>query len=99
YLVGPNYKALLHERDRPPYDKAVGDPNIYTTGLVGRHNVILIHLEGIGNVGSASAAASVRTSFPNIKLGLVVGVLCVIPSGSNKDEWVFGDIIISEAVI
>ncbi|KAI6514979.1 hypothetical protein MCOR05_011904 [Pyricularia oryzae] len=81
------------------YDKAEADPNAYTTGVIGRHNVVLAHLGGMGNISSASAAASVRMSFPNIKLGLVVGVLCVVPSSSNEDERVLGDVIISEAVV
>ncbi|KAI7909609.1 hypothetical protein M9X92_011536 [Pyricularia oryzae] len=92
-------KCWDENADGHPYDKAIGDPNAYTTGLVGCHNVVLTHLGGIGNVSAAGAAASVRMSFPNIKLGLVVGVLCVVPSGFTEDERVLGDVIISEAIV
>uniref|UniRef100_L7JMW3 NB-ARC domain-containing protein n=1 Tax=Pyricularia oryzae (strain P131) TaxID=1143193 RepID=L7JMW3_PYRO1 len=91
--------------DGQPYDKAVGDPNAYTTGLVGRHNVVLAHLGNMGNVSSASAAASFRWSFPNIKLALIVGILGVVPFDpketgiTRKTERVLGDVIISEGVV
>lgn len=85
--------------DGHPYNKAIGDSNIYTTGLVGYHNVVFIYLGGIGNVSAAGAAASVRINFPNIKFGFVVGVLYVIPSGFIKNERVLGDIIINEAIV
>ncbi|TLD20509.1 hypothetical protein PspLS_08284 [Pyricularia sp. CBS 133598] len=91
--------------DGRPYGKAIGDPNAYTTGLVGRHNVVLAHLGGMGNVSSASAATSFRWSFPNIKLAFIVGILGVVPFDpketgmTRKTERVFGDIIVSEGVV
>lgn len=91
--------------DGQPYDKAVGDPNAYTTGLVGRHNVVLAHLGNMGNVSSASAAASFRWSFPNIKLALIVGILGVVPFDpketgiTRKTERVLGNVIISEGIV
>jgi len=36
------------------YGKAPGDPNAYTTGVIGLHNVVLAHMPGIGK-GSAAA--------------------------------------------
>ncbi|KAL4971168.1 nucleoside phosphorylase domain-containing protein [Aspergillus desertorum] len=56
------------------YRKAPGDPNAYTTGSMGRHNVVLVHMPGIGKSHGAAAAAWCRASFPSIRLALVVGI-------------------------
>lgn len=88
--------------DAPTYDKAAGDPNAYSTGAIDRHNVVLVHMPGMGKASAAAAAASCRASFPNIKLALVVGVCGVVPfrPGNNKTaEIVLGDVIITDGVV
>ncbi|RYP33057.1 hypothetical protein DL768_011108 [Monosporascus sp. mg162] len=85
--------------DGPPYDKAPGDPNAYSTGAVGRHNVVLAHMPGMGKANAAAVAANCRTSFPNIKLAVVVGVCGVAPFNPDGNEIVLGDVIISNGVI
>jgi nucleoside phosphorylase len=88
------------EDEDPPYDKAQGDPNAYSTGLVGRHNVVLAHMPNMGKATAATVASNCRTSFPNIKLALVVGVCGVVPTVPNTDkEIVLGDVILSNGVI
>lgn len=84
--------------DGPPYDKATGDPNAYTTGVVGRHNVVLAHMPGMGKANAAAVAANCRASFPNIKLALVVGICGVVPSTANG-EIVLGDVVVSDGVV
>ncbi|KAK4031160.1 nucleoside phosphorylase domain-containing protein, partial [Parachaetomium inaequale] len=83
--------------DGPPYDKAAGDPNAYSTGAVGRHNVVLAHMPGIGKASAAAVAANCRASFPNIKLALIVGVCGVVPfrpgSSGETAETVLGNVI------
>src|ERR1700722_5459333 len=82
------------------YGKASGDPNAYTTGRICSHHVVLAHLPGIGKANSASAAASFRTSFTGIKLGIVVGICGGIPFGKEDGgEVVLGDVIISTGLI
>ncbi|KAH6970347.1 hypothetical protein BKA56DRAFT_735956 [Ilyonectria sp. MPI-CAGE-AT-0026] len=86
--------------DVPRYDKAPGDPNAYSTGSIGRHNVVLAYMPGMGKASSAAVAANCRASFPNIKLALVVGVCGVVPFvPSSNIEIVLGDIIMSSGVI
>lgn len=81
------------------YGKAQGDPNSYTTGAIGHHNVVLAHMPGMGKVSAGMVAASCRTSFPNIKLALVVGICGAAPSGTDKEDILLGDVIISEGVV
>lgn len=81
------------------YGKAAGDHNAYTTGAVGRHNVVLAHMPGMGKVNATAVAANFRMSFPNIHLAIVVGICGVVPFGPDGDEIILGDVIVSEGVI
>lgn len=88
------------EDDGQPYDKAPGDPNAYSTGLVGRHNVVLAHLPNIGKVAAAAVASNCRKSFPNVKLALIVGICGAVPSlPDGKTEIFLGDVVFSTGVI
>lgn len=82
-----------------PYDKVAGDPNAYTTGTIGRLNIVLVHMPRIGSTNAAAMAVNCRRSFPNIKLGLVVGICGVVPFTPEGDEIVLGDVIISDGII
>ncbi|KLO78888.1 Uncharacterized protein LW93_4210 [Fusarium fujikuroi] len=88
-----------HWEDGPPFDKKPGDSNAYSTGVIGRFNVVLAYMPGIGKVNAATVAANCGKSFPSIKLALVVGICGVVPFTPTKDEIVLGDVIISNGVI
>ncbi|EXJ87373.1 hypothetical protein A1O3_04332 [Capronia epimyces CBS 606.96] len=82
------------------YAKAEGDRNAYTTGTIGNHNVVLAHMPYMGSTSAAAVAASLRSSFPEVRLALVVGICEVIPVHTKtEEEIILGDIIISTAVI
>jgi nucleoside phosphorylase len=81
------------------YGKAPGDPNAYTTGVIGKHNVVLAHMPGIGKVDAATVAGGLRSSFPCIGLALVVGICGAVPSYSHDRKIHLGDIIISRSLI
>jgi nucleoside phosphorylase len=55
---------------------------------------------GVGKASSASVAASFRTSFSGIKLGIIVSICGAIPLGTDDErEILLGDIIISTGLI
>ena len=83
----------------PPYDKAPGDPNAYSTGVIGRHNVVLAYMPNIGVANAAAVAANSQSSFPNIKLALVVGICGIVPFGPSGQELLLGDILMSDGII
>lgn len=87
------------DEDGDRYGKAIGDPNSYTTGAIGRHNIVLAHMPGIGKSSAASVAASFRSSFGRIKLALVVGICGGVPFGPDNEEILLGDVIISTGII
>lgn len=81
------------------YGKAPGDPNSYSTGAIGRHNVVLVSMPGMGKGNAASVAANFRHSFSGIKLALLVGICGGVPLVNGKEELVLGDVVISEGLI
>ncbi|RKK75501.1 hypothetical protein BFJ71_g17107 [Fusarium oxysporum] len=83
----------------PPFDKELGDPNAYSTGVIGRHNVVLSYMPGMGIANASAVASNCGRSFRGIKLALVVGVCGVVPFKLNKDEIVLGDVVVSDGIV
>jgi nucleoside phosphorylase len=82
------------------YGRAPGDLNVYSTGLIGHHSVVLVHMPNMGKVAAATAAACLRASFQGIKLALVVGICGGAPSGNQPSEDILlGDVVISEGLV
>ena len=70
--------------------------NNYTLGKIGKYNVVIAVLPD-GEYGIASAVSVTRDilhSFPNIKLGLIVGISGGAPS--KKHNIHLGDIVVSD---
>ncbi|KAF4899185.1 Aminodeoxyfutalosine nucleosidase [Colletotrichum fructicola] len=84
-----------------PNQKLASDINTYSRGRVGSHQVVLVHLAGMGKSNAAVAAANCKNSFPDIKLALVVGICGGVPSyvSDIQRNIVLGDIIVSEGLI
>jgi len=72
------------------------DTNIYTLGCIGEHNVVLAGLPA-GQTGTNSAAAvamQMKSTFPALRFGLMVGIGGGVPS---KDADIrLGDIVVSQ---
>lgn len=81
------------------YGKTPGDPNQYTTGVIGNHNVVVVHMPGMGKSNGASVAANCRASFSNLGLVLVVGICGGVPFTKSGAEIVLGDIVVSDGLI
>jgi nucleoside phosphorylase len=81
------------------YGKAAGDANTYTLGKILHHNVVLVHMAGMGK-GASQASSSILSSYPEIKLGLVVGICGGVPSYSEgNDDIILGDVVISDGIV
>ncbi|WPJ65269.1 hypothetical protein SMAC4_13900 [Sordaria macrospora] len=90
----------LWDEDGDQYGKVDGDPNVYTTGRMGKCNVVLVLLPNMGKASAASAAASLRSSYPQVSLAFLVGICGAVPfAGSERDPVVLGDVIISNCVV
>ncbi|KAL7796463.1 nucleoside phosphorylase domain-containing protein [Trichoderma afarasin] len=80
--------------DEESYGRARGDMNSYTNGRMGQYDVVLALLPNMGTVAAAGAAASLRSSYPNLQLAFLVGICGGVPK-SGGNEIHLGDVIIS----
>ena len=86
--------AFLDEEHEVP-NVSTNDDNVYTLGKIGKHNVVVAVLPD-GEYGTDSAACVARDmvhSFPNIRIGLMVGIGGGAPS--EKHDIRLGDIVVS----
>ena len=82
------------------FDQAGNDDNTYTLGAIGKHNVVLVHMSGMGSTAGATAAANLRSTFPSIDIAFVVGVCGASPNHiTTEQEICLGDCIVSTALI
>ncbi|CAG9977745.1 unnamed protein product [Clonostachys byssicola] len=80
------------------YGRAEGDPNHYTNGRIGQHDIVLAHLPGMGTQNAAAAAASLRTSYTELKLVFLVGICGGVPEIDGVDAFL-GDVVISRSIV
>ncbi|KAH0125603.1 hypothetical protein KCU90_g18184, partial [Aureobasidium melanogenum] len=45
-----------YDKDGSQYGKQEGDTNTYSTGRIGRHDIVLAHMPGMGKSSAASVA-------------------------------------------
>jgi nucleoside phosphorylase len=81
------------------YGRAPGDVNTYTTGRFGNFDVVLVLLANTGNISAASATASLRSSYPGLRLVVLTGICGAVPTSDAGEEILLGDVIISKTVI
>ncbi|GKZ74668.1 hypothetical protein AnigIFM50267_001157 [Aspergillus niger] len=83
--------AML-DKIHPHLPKPPSDPNTYTLGCIGRHNIVIACLpKGQYGTNSASAVATRMVStFPSIKVGLLVGIGGGIPPKVRLGDVVVG---------
>ncbi|KAL3440864.1 hypothetical protein BJX65DRAFT_314391 [Aspergillus insuetus] len=94
--------ALVDEfwdEDGDYYGKADGDANMYTAGRIGKCNVVLVLLSGMGKINAAAAAANLRSSYPGLRLALVTGICGGVPFIGESEELLLGDVVISKRII
>jgi nucleoside phosphorylase len=75
------------------------DSNVYSTGKIGGRSVVLAHMPGMGKAYAAGVAVYLKSSFPNIKLALIVGICGGVPKASDRADILLGDVVISTSVV
>ncbi|EHK17687.1 uncharacterized protein TRIVIDRAFT_16112, partial [Trichoderma virens Gv29-8] len=81
------------------YGRAIGDLNTYTTGRFGNFDAVLVLLQNTGQVSAASATASLRSSYPGLRLVILTGICGGVPFPDTGDEILLGDVVISKTVV
>lgn len=77
---------------------SIGTNVSYTLGRIAGHNIVLSCLPN-GVYGTTSAAAVVshiKSTFPNVQYGLMVGLACGVPSSAADIR--LGDIVVSKPI-
>uniref|UniRef100_A0A8H7TTB6 Nephrocystin 3-like N-terminal domain-containing protein n=1 Tax=Bionectria ochroleuca TaxID=29856 RepID=A0A8H7TTB6_BIOOC len=88
-------QVFLDEEHEGPEFLSPNDNNSYTLGKIGKHNVVIAVLPH-GEYGISSAASVARDllhSFPNVRIGLMVGIGGGAPS--RKHDIRLGDVVVS----
>ncbi|KAF3077416.1 hypothetical protein CFAM422_000178 [Trichoderma lentiforme] len=91
------FDSCLNEDD-VEFNEMICDPNVYSTGKIGRHYVVLLHMANMGKANAATVTTNCSRTFPNIKLALVVGICGAVPHSIEGTDIMLGDVIISEGV-
>jgi nucleoside phosphorylase len=86
-------EMLDEEHETPTYN--VHDPNIYTCGRVGEHNVVIACLpkSQIGTESAAAVAVQMKSTFTSTRFGLMVGIGGGVPGDTDIR---LGDVVVSE---
>ena len=72
------------------------DHNVYTLGEIHGHNVVIAGLPTTGNNPAATVVAQMRTTFPQIRFGLLVGIGGGVPVTTDNGMIRLGDVIVSK---
>ncbi|KAI1366620.1 hypothetical protein F5Y08DRAFT_351066 [Xylaria arbuscula] len=77
-----------------------GDPNTYTLGKIGKHNIVIAGLpsDGYGTVDAATVANNMHRTFPFVQDFLMVGIAGGAGMAGNVDVRL-GDIVVGDRVI
>jgi nucleoside phosphorylase len=83
-------QAMLDEIFQPD----ASDANIYTLGRVGEHNIVMACLPAgqTGTNSAAVAASQMKSAFPSIHFGLMVGIGGGVPS--EEADIRLGDVVV-----
>ncbi|KAF5660148.1 purine uridine phosphorylase [Fusarium heterosporum] len=89
-------QVFLDEDHGQPENRHPNDSNSYQLGAIGKHNVVIAVLPK-GEYGTASAsgvATNLLRSFPNVRIGLMVGIGGGVPKLPDNDIRL-GDVVVS----
>jgi nucleoside phosphorylase len=81
-----------------PYGREDSDTNIYITGRIGNHNVVLTILPGMGTNNATAASVNLRASYTGLRLVLLVGICGGLPRIAERDAFL-GDVVVSKQII
>ena len=88
-------REFLDEKHDDLEHLPVNDNNTYVLGRMGKHNIVIAALpkSQYGLVSAATVARDLARSFPNVRIGLMVGIGGGAPS--PKHDIRLGDVVVS----
>jgi nucleoside phosphorylase len=87
---------LMLDEEHQPLDQDSNDSILYTLGRIGDHNVVIACLPAgqVGPQSAATVAMQMKTSFPSIRFGLMVGIGGGVPN--EEADIRLGDVVVSQ---
>lgn len=87
-------EMLDEEHERLPQSPT--DHNVYNLGSIGGHNTVIAGLHQTGNSPAATVVTQMRTTFPNLRFGLLVGIGGGVPVKTDNGMIRLGDVVVSK---
>jgi hypothetical protein len=87
-------QEFLDEEHEKPDFVQLNNPTDYTLGKIEDHYVVIVVLPNYGTAAAGIIATHMQQAFPNIRIGLLVGIGGGVP-GKTHDIWL-GDVVVSE---
>lgn len=92
--------AMLDEEHKKPlnFTQPSSDNNSYTWGRISEHNVVIASLPAgvYGTTSAATTASSMLSSFPQVRIGLMIGIGAGIPQLEEDVDIRLGDVVVSQ---
>ncbi|KAJ4138031.1 hypothetical protein NW768_001846 [Fusarium equiseti] len=90
-------RAMLDE-EHDDLPRHPGDNNSYILGAIQKHNIVMVclPLNDYGTNSSAHVLSNTMRTFPNVRIGLIVGIVGEVPS---KTDTRLGDIVVGARVV
>ncbi|KAL7972114.1 hypothetical protein HDV63DRAFT_402762 [Trichoderma sp. SZMC 28014] len=86
--------AFLDNQHEPLQDQPSHDSNSYILGSIGKHNVVIAVLPlEYGTASASNVATNLLRTFPNVRVGLLVGIGGGAPS--DRHDIRLGDVVVS----
>lgn len=89
-------EMLDEEHERLP--QPATDHNVYNLGSIAGHNVVIAGLHQPGNNPAATVVTQMRTTFPNLRFGLLVGIGGGVPVKTDNGMIRLGDVVVSKPI-
>ena len=84
------------DEEHEPLPQRRSDHNVYTLGSIGGHNVVIAGLPKPGNNPAATVVAQMRTTFEELRFGLLVGIGGGVPTMTDSGIIRLGDVVVSK---
>lgn len=74
------------------------DHNVYTLGSIGTHHVVIAGLHHPSSNAAATVVTQMRTTFPQLRFGLLVGIGGGVPVNTDSGMIRLGHVVVSKPV-
>jgi nucleoside phosphorylase len=86
---------VMLDHEHPRLSQPPNDHNAYTLGSIHGHNVVIAGLPTTGNTSTATVVAHMKSTFPQLRFGLLVGIGGGVPTRTDEGHIRLGHVVVS----